>query len=181
MEASRTEPTEGAATMLASPTAQFAAPLPSRQQLPAHLTFRGTRLLTGLVLGFAGFVLIAFSGLAVPISAELGAGSVDPGLMSALLTIAPLVFVLGIVHVVAGIGVGRDRRWGYTLGLWTVSLGTFVTLLGIVVAIAGRDPFAMANPAGQSTDGLGILLWTLFWYGVAAAGLQRILGGRAAR
>ncbi|HKG55729.1 MAG TPA: hypothetical protein VKA85_00595 [Candidatus Limnocylindrales bacterium] len=167
--------------MLATPTAplaqaRFEAPL------PAHLTFRGTRLLTALILGFAGFVLIAFGGLAVPLSAELGGAAVDPGLMSALLGIAPLVVVLGIVHVIAAIGVARDRRWGQRLALWMVALGTFATLAGIVFALAGRDPFAVANPARDaSRDGLGILLWTLAWYGIAAGGVQRIIAGRARR
>ncbi|MFL5680827.1 MAG: hypothetical protein ACJ77B_09535 [Chloroflexota bacterium] len=167
--------------MLATPTASF-APVRSPAQLPPHLTFRGTRVLTGLILGFAGFVLIAFGGLAVPLSAELDRGAMDPGLMSALLGIAPLVVVLGILHVIAGIGVARDRRWGQRLALWMIALGTLATVAGIVVAVAGRDPFAVANSAPSgSHDGLGILLWTLAWYGIAAAGLQRIIAGRARR
>jgi Na+/H+-dicarboxylate symporter len=167
--------------MLATPTASF-VPVRSPGALPAHLTFRGTRLLTGLILGFAGFVLIAFGGLAVPLSAELDGGAIDPGLMSTLLRIAPLVVVLGILHVIAGVGVARDRRWGQRLALWMVAFGTLATVAGIVVALAGRDPFAVANPApGASRDGLGILLWTLAWYGIAAAGLQRIIAGRARR
>jgi hypothetical protein len=143
----------------------------------AHLTFRGTRLLTGLILGFAGLVLLAFGALAVPNALDRAA--TDPGLVSALGVLAPFLVVLGIVHLVAGYGVVRDRSWGFTLGLWSVAFGTLAIVAGLVLAVSGRDAFAIANPAPSGPgQGLGILLWTLAWYAIAAGGLQRVIAGR---
>jgi hypothetical protein len=140
--------------------------------------FRGTRLLTGLVLGFAGTVALGFGGLAVPLAQAVVLGDVDRGLLAALSRIAPYLVVIGGIHLAAAVGIWSDRRWGYTLGTWMVAFGVLASMGGLVVAIAGRDPFAAIGGVGGAADGIGILLWTLFWYGVAAWGIQRVVAAR---
>jgi hypothetical protein len=140
--------------------------------------FRGTRLLTGLVLAFAGTVALAFAGLAVPLAQAIAFGDVDRGLLAALSRIAPYVIVIGGIHLVAAVGIWADRRWGYTLGTWMVAFGVLASMGGLVVAIAGRDPFAAVGGVGAAGDGIGILLWSLVWYGVAAWGIQRVVAAR---
>lgn len=140
--------------------------------------FHGTRTLTGLVLAFAGIVAVAFGGIAVPLAAAFGLGAADPTLMSALSRVAPFILVVGGFHLVAAVGIWADRRWGYTIGTWMIALGVLGSTAGLVVAIAGRDPFAVLGGLGSSGDGIGILAWTLAWYGVAAWGIQRVVVGR---
>ncbi len=142
-------------------------------------SFRGTRTLTGLVLGFAGLVAVAFGGIAVPLASALGMGALDRPLMDALTRLAPYLVVLGSLHLIAAVGVWADRRYGYVLGTWMVASGVLFATGGLVMAIAGRDPFALASrSATASADGIGILLWTLAWYGVAGWGIQRIVTAR---
>jgi hypothetical protein len=156
------------------------APIPQLQRVPAT-SYRGTRLLAGSILTFAGLVLLAFGGIATPIAASLS-DTPDAGLLSTLVTLAPFVVVAALLHVVAAVGVFRDRDWGYRLAIWMIALAVFVILAGIVMALAGRDPFAVASTDPKATgDGLGILLWTLAWYGVAAWAIQRVLVGRSPR
>lgn len=140
--------------------------------------FRGTRLLTGLVLAFAGAVALAFGGLAAPLAQVVVLGDVDRGLLAALSRLAPYLVIVGGVHLAAAVGIWADRPWGFSLGTWMVAFGVLATMSGLVVAIAGRDPFAAVGGVGSAVDGLGILLWTLFWYGVAAWGIQRVVAAR---
>jgi hypothetical protein len=150
-----------------------------RYRAPQTL-FRGTRLLTGLVLGFAGLLAVGFAGVAVPVASALGLGRVDPGLMDALARLAPYLLVLGGLHLLAAVGVWRDRAWGYRLATWMVALGVLATTAGLVVALAGRDPLAITDAsASMPSEGVGILAWTLLWYGVAGWGIQRVLAARA--
>jgi hypothetical protein len=141
--------------------------------------FRGTRILTGLILGFAGFLAVGFFGTAVPVAAGMGLGRVDPGLMDALSRLAPYGLFLGALHLIAAVGVWNDKAWGYRLGTWMVALGVLATTAGLVVALAGRDPFAVTDAsASLSSEGVAILAWTLLWYGLAGWGIQRVVTGR---
>jgi hypothetical protein len=144
-----------------------------------HQTFRGTRFLIGLVLGFIGLVLVSFGGLAVPVAQALGQTTVDPGLMDTLVRLEPVFVIAGVLHVAAATGVILDRRWGYALAVWMVAMGVFVSLGGIVFATAGRDPFALASPdPAAGTSGLGTLACTLACYVLAALGVGRVINAR---
>ncbi len=145
-----------------------------------HLTFRGTRVFTALMLGWAGLVLFAFGAFAVPAANDLGRAETDGGLMSLLGSIAPLLWGLGVVHVVAAVGVARDRlTWGFGLAIWMLAIGTLVVAAGLVFALAGRDPFALADPASPSAaNGTGLLIWMLGLYALAGWGVRRIVAAR---
>lgn len=155
-------------------------PRPTAPWGRGHLSFRGTRIFTGLMLGWAGLIVLSFGSLAVPAANDLGLASADPGLMHLLGSIAPWLAAFGIVQLVAGVGITRDRGWGYRLGTWALAIGTFVVLAGTVLALAGRDPFAIADPASPPVaNGVALFAWTLGLYGLVGWGVRRILAARA--
>lgn len=164
------------------PAAAAAAPAvaPRAPWARAHLSFRGTRLFSAIMLGWAGLVLFAFGMFAVPAAHDLGRGAVDPGLMSLLGTAAPFLWALGILHVVAALGMTREWQvWGFRLAMWMVAVGVFAVAAGLVFAVAGRDPFALVDPASPSgPDGIALLAWTLGVYALVGWGLRRILTAR---
>jgi hypothetical protein len=145
-----------------------------------HLTFRGTRVFTALMLAWVGLILFAFGAFAVPAANDLGRAKADAGLMSLLGSIAPLLWGLGVVHVVAAVGVARDRlTWGFGLAIWMLAIGALVVAAGLVFALAGRDPFALADPASpRAANGTGLLIWTLGLYALAGWGVRRIVAAR---
>ena len=143
-----------------------------------HRKFRGTRLLTAVALFWTGAILVAFGAMVVPAAQDAGRAELDKGLMSLLGTVAPWITALGIVTVIAAFGAARDRRWWTGLATWVLAGGALVVLSAAVLAVAGRDPFAMSvagSPAGQ---GLGILAWTLALLGIAAWGVRRVARAR---
>jgi hypothetical protein len=145
-----------------------------------HLSFRGTRIFTGLMLGWAGLILFAFGMFAIPAANDLGRADVDPGLMALLGAAAPWIWALGILHVIAAVGVSRDRQtWGFRLAIWMLAIGVFAVAAGLVFALAGRDPFALADPASPSgANGIALLTWTLGLYALAGWGIRRVVGAR---
>jgi hypothetical protein len=142
-----------------------------------HLAYRGTRIFTAVLLGWVGLIVLPIGSLAVTTSSTSSGGATDPGLREFLNGAAPYLVVLGIVHLVAAVGIGRDRPWSYGLGMWMLAAGVLVTMLAIVTLAAGRDPFAVVDPIGRR-DGLGLALWALALYGLVGWGLRRIGEGR---
>ena len=169
----------GRPAALTTSTDQAPAPRPRTPWSRNHLSFRGTRIFTALMLGWAGLVLAAFGGVAVPAANDLGRASLDAGLMGLLGTLAPALVVLGVLHVVAAFGVGRDRAWGFRLGVWMLAAGVLFVVGGLVFAVAGRDPFALADPASPAAaNGIALLAWTLGLYSLAGWGLGRVIAAR---
>jgi hypothetical protein len=145
-----------------------------------HLSFRGTRILTALMLGWVGVIEFAFGIFAVPAANDLGRASLDAGLMSLLGTLAPFVWALGIAHVVAAYGVGLDRAWGFRHATWLLSLGVLLIAGGLVFVVAGRDPFRLVDgAAAPAVNGLGLLGATLVLYAIAGWGVRRIVAARS--
>jgi hypothetical protein len=143
-----------------------------------HRKFRGTRILTAAALFWTGAILVAFGAMVVPAAHDAGHAGLDQGLMSLLGTAAPWVTALGVVTVIAAFGAARDRRWWTSLATWVLAGGALVVLAGAVLAVAGRDPFAMSVAASPSGQGLGILVWTLALLGIAAWGVRRVARAR---
>jgi hypothetical protein len=144
-----------------------------------HRTFRGTRIFTGLVLGWAGLVLASFGAFAVPAANALGRSAEDAGLMGLLGMVAPWLVVLGVFHVIAAVGIGRDRAWGFRIGTWALAIGVFVVLAAIIFTVAGRDPFLLADPASSpAANGGGLHAWTMGLYALTGWGMRRTLAAR---
>ena len=158
---------------------QFAAtfPQPFATRWPSAVVFRGTRIFAAIVLGFAGVLFTSFGYLAATTPIEVGGGLADPDLHGLLATFAWPLIALGIAHMVAAIGVGRDRTWGLRTALWAFSLGLLVVLASLVLTFAGRDPIAVLDPLARPT-GVGVLLWTLMWYGLLGWALRRVIEAR---
>lgn len=140
--------------MTAALAAFAATAIPSQGARRPQTLFRGTRILTGLILAFGGVLLAA-----------VGGSGVSP---------AQVLSIVGVVQVLAAIGIWLDRDWGYGLAIWGLAAGVFVVVAGIVVGVLGLDPLA----GRQAGDGPALLIWTLFWYGIAAWGLQRTVVAR---
>ena len=135
--------------------ATFAATaIPSQARPRPQTLFRGSRILTGVILAFSGVLLAA-----------LASRGVAP---------AQLLSVVGVLQVIAAVGVWMDRGWGFALAIWVLAAGVFVVVGGIVVAVLGLDPLRGEGAGGS----VALLAWTLFWYGVAAWGLQRTIVAR---
>jgi hypothetical protein len=132
------------------------------------------------MLGWAGLILFAFGMFAVPAANDLGRGSVDPGLMHLLGTAAPFIWALGILHLIAAVGITREwPTWGFRLATWMLAAGVFAVAAGLVLAVAGRDPFGLTDPAAPSgANGIALLAWTLGLYALVGWGLRRILTAR---
>jgi hypothetical protein len=145
-----------------------------------HLSFRGTRIFTALMLGWVGLIVIAFGAFAVPAAHAAGRGEADAGLMSLLGSIAPALWAFGIVHLVAGVGILRDRAsWGFGLATWLLVGGVLVITAAAVLTVAGRDAFALVAPTTSSAGtGIGLLAWTLGLYGLVGWGVRRIVVAR---
>jgi hypothetical protein len=138
-----------------------------------HLAFRGTRILTAIFLGWTGLIVLSFGLLGLTTPRETAGGSVDGGLYAFLNTIAPWLVGLGVAHLVAALGIGRDRPWAYRLALWMLAVGLLLVLTALIAIVAGRDAFAIVDPLGRR-DGLGLFLVALALYGIVGWGIRRI-------
>jgi hypothetical protein len=143
-----------------------------------HRKLRGTRILTAAALFWTGAIFVAFGAMVVPAAHDAGRAGIDEGLMNLLGTVAPWIAALGVVTVIAAFGAARDRRWWTGLATWALAGGAMVVLSATVLALAGRDPFAMSVAGSPSGQGLGILVWTLALLGIAAWGVRRVARAR---
>jgi hypothetical protein len=131
-----------------------ATAIPPQARRRPQTLFRGSRILSGLILAFSGVLVAAFGALGLAPS--------------------QLLSVVGVLQVVAAVGLWLDRDWGLALAMWVLAAGVFVILGGIVIAILGLDPLADRMASG----GLPLLVWTLSWYGAAGWGIQRTIVAR---
>ena len=143
-----------------------------------HRKLRGTRILTAIALFWSGAILVAFGSMVVPAAYDAGRGELDAGLMSLLGSFAPWITALGVANVIAAFGAARDRRWWTALATWVLAGGALVVLAAAVLALAGRDPFAISVGGSPSGQGMGILAWTLALLGIAAWGVRRVARAR---
>jgi hypothetical protein len=144
-----------------------------------HRTLRGTRILTAAALTWSGAILVAFGAMVVPAAHDAGGPAGDQGLMHLLGSVAPWITGLGIVTLIAAVGAARDRRWWTGLATWVLAGGALAILAALVLAVAGRDPFALnAASAAATGQGLGILVWTLALLGIAGWGVRRVARAR---
>ncbi len=142
-----------------------------------HRTFRGTRILTAAALTWSGAILVAFGAMVVPAAHDAGRAA-DRGLLELLGSVAPWIAGLGIVTLIAAVGAARDRRWWTGLSTWVLAGGSLAVIAALVLAVAGRDPFALSAGGSPSGQGLGILVWTLALLGIAGWGVRRVARAR---
>jgi hypothetical protein len=148
----------------------------SSRPLP-HLSFRGTRVLTAIFLGWAGLIVFSFGVLGLTTPRDAAAGASDPGLHAFLSSAAPWLVGLGVAHLVAAVGIGRDRAWAFRTAMWMLAVGVLIVLTALIAIVAGRDPFAIVDPLGRR-DGLGLFLVALALYGIVGWGIRRVAEAR---
>jgi hypothetical protein len=130
--------------------------------VPRHALRRGTRGFAAFVTGLAGLVVLGVGAVVLP------ASSLD-GL--ALAWLIPLAVAFGVAHLVATYGLLRRREWSRSLVGYLAAIGMGAAAYGLLLTLTGLDPFSAtsrAGSAGASANGLGLLLWMIGLWLVAA-------------
>ena len=130
--------------------------------VPRHALRRGTRGFAAFVTGLAGLVVLGVGAVVLP------ASSLD-GL--ALAWLVPLAVAFGLAHLVAAYGLVRRRAWSRSLVGYLAAIGIGAAAYGLLLVLTGLDPFSAtshAASAGASAKGLGLLLWMIGLWIVAA-------------
>lgn len=147
-----------AATVTTVPGRKPSDPSP----LPRHAYRRGTRAFAAVVIGLAGFVVLAFGAVVLPSTA------LDRLALSWLI---PATVVIGIAHFVAAYGLVRRRSWAVALTGYLAALGIGVAAYGLLVTLTGLDPFgATSSLPGNAAraQGFGLLVWMIGLWLVAS-------------
>jgi hypothetical protein len=130
--------------------------------VPRHALRRGTRGFAAFVTGLAGLVVLGLGAVVLP------ASSLD-GL--ALEWLIPLAVAFGVAHLVATYGLLRRREWSGSLVGYLAAIGIGAAAYGLLLTLTGLDPFnatSRAASVGASANGLGLLLWMIGLWLVAA-------------
>ena len=135
--------------------------------LPRHAYRRGTRAFAAVVIGLAGFVVLAVGAVVLPNTA------LDRLALSWLI---PLTVAIGIAHFVAAIGLVRRKDWGAALTGYVAAIGIGVAAYGLLVTLTGLDPFGATSSLPSDTaraQGFGLLIWMIGLWLVAVRSAMR--------
>jgi len=116
---------------------------------------------TALAIGTAH--LLVERGMAVNAS--------DLALLDDLVAILPFVAGFAIANVVAAAGLLAGSDWADRLAAGAATVATTAGGLGLLLVVAGRDPFAKVGAAGPTADGIGILVAFTVVYAVVLMAL----------
>jgi len=132
------------------------------------------RIVAGLGLA-AGGIVVGVTALALVFAKVLvNAGlPVHPGDIATLddaVALAPFIGGFAAANLVAGIGLLIGDPRGESVGVVAAVVGAAVGVSGLVLIVAGRDPFAPVASPTSFTDGLGIVgTFTVLYLLVLAA------------
>jgi hypothetical protein len=131
------------------------------------------------VLLIAGGFVVATAALAILVAQLLvdrgmAVSASDAALLQDLVAIVPFIAGFALVNVLAAAGLLAGRTWADSVAVGAAGVATIAGLLGLVLVVVGRDPFAPVGAAGTSTEGIGILvafttLYTVVLFALAAA------------
>ena len=143
------------------------------------MTVHPARVVASVLLLVGGFV-VAVTALAIWVANLMVQGGIavkpaDAGLLSDLVAVLPLFVAFAIVNVLAAIGLLTSADWADALATSAGTIATVGGVLGLLLVIAGRDPFAPSAGHAASADGLGILL---VFTGLYALVLVALAAGR---
>jgi len=133
------------------------------------------RIVAGLLLLAGGFV-VAVTALAIAFAKVLvdrgiPASTADTRLLNDLVAVLPFVVAFAVVNVAAAIGLFTEREWAPSIAAGAATLATIGGVIGLVLVLVGRDPFARIGSAGPSTDGVEILVAFTVLYAVVLMAL----------
>jgi hypothetical protein len=124
------------------------------------MTVHPARVAASVLLLVGGFV-VAVSALAIRLAQALVQGGMavtpaDADLLSDLVAVLPFFVAFAVINVLAAIGLLTSADWADSLATSTGAVATVGGAIGLLLVVAGRDPFAPGHT--PSPDGLGILL-----------------------
>jgi hypothetical protein len=133
------------------------------------------RLVAGLIL-LAGGSVIAVTAFAIAVAKVLvdsgvPAGTADVRLLNDLVAVLPFVVAFAVINVAAAVGLFAERGWATTIAVGTATVATIGGVIGLILVLVGRDPFAPVGSAGPSTDGIEILVVFTVLYAVVPMAL----------
>ena len=133
------------------------------------------RIVAGLLLLAGGFV-VAVTALAIALAKVLVDGGIPVGaadvrLLNELVAVLPFVIAFALVNVAAAIGLFAGRDWAPSIAVGAATVATIGGVIGLVLVLVGRDPFAPIASAGPSTDGVEILAAFTVLYAVVLMAL----------
>lgn len=135
------------------------------------------RIVAGIILLAGGFIVgvsaLAIATAKVLVDRGVAVSASDAGLLDDLVGVLPFIAAFAVVNVAAAVGLLANRDWASSVATGAATVATITGGLGLVLVVAGRDPFATAA-SGPSTDGVGILvaftaLYALVLVALAAA------------
>ena len=143
------------------------------------MTTHPARVAASVLLLVGGFV-VAVSALAILIAQLLVQGGMavkpaDADLLSDLVAILPFFVAFAAVNVLAAVGLLTSAEWADALATSAGSIAVVGGALGLLLVVAGRDPFAPSAGHAVSPDGLGILV---VFTGLYALVLVALAAGR---
>jgi hypothetical protein len=126
------------------------------------MTTHPARVAASVLLLVGGFV-VAVSALAIWIAQVLVQGGVavkpaDADLLSDLVAVLPFFVAFAAVNFLAAIGLLTSAEWADSLATSAGAVAVVGGALGLLLIVAGRDPFAPSAGHAVSPDGLGILV-----------------------
>ena len=142
----------------------------AKATLPRYAHRRGTRGFAALVTGLAGFVVLAIGAVVLPNT------KLDPVALSWLI---PATVLFGLAHLIAVYGLIRRRTWSAGLVGYLAAIGIGVAGYGLILALTGQDPFGATStlPSDRAlADGLGLLVWMIGLWAVAARYAWKAVG-----
>jgi len=133
------------------------------------------RIVAGLLLLAGGFV-VAVTALAIAMAKVLVDGGIPVGgadvrLLNDLVAVLPFVVVFAVINVAAAIGLFAERDWAPSIAAAAATVATIGGVIGLVLVVVGRDPFARIGSTGPSTDGVEILVAFTVVYAVVLMAL----------
>ena len=142
------------------------------------MTTHPARVAASVLLLVGGFV-VAVSALAIWMAQLLVQGGMavkpaDADLLSDLVAVLPFFVAFAAVNVLAAVGLLISAEWADSLATSAGAIAVIGGTLGLLLVLAGRDPFAPSAGHAASPDGLGILvvftgLYALVLVALAAA------------
>ena len=126
------------------------------------MTVHPARVAASVLFLVGGFV-VAVSALAIWMAQLLVQGGMavkpaDADLLSDLVAVLPFFVAFSAVNLLAAIGLLISADWADALATSTGAIALVGGALGLLLVVAGRDPFAPSAGHAVSPDGLGILL-----------------------
>ena len=133
------------------------------------------RIVAGILLLAGGFV-VGVSAFAIATAKALvdrgvAVSATDAGLLDDLVAVLPFFVGFAAVNAAAAIGLLAERDWAPSIAGAAATTATITGIVGLLLVIVGRDPFAPITAAGPSTDGVGILVAFTVLYAVVLMAL----------